>query len=626
MTLNYSSDDISFQSLRNEVSGYSWDTFRSDLLAALTVTMPTLPLAMAAALLAGLPLSCGIFATIYSAMLGSLLGSSRHLVLGPGNSIAILIQAGTAEILYNHYRDLIGADRDVMAIQILTQLTFLVGFFQIIAAGCKLGRLTQFVSYSVVVGYIFGTALAMAVTQLFVLMGLESQPGVHSLYERAVYFISQLKHIHIPTAAVGLFSLTLLLILKRIDKRTPAALILLACTGVGVYILQIPIVSSALDNFFSFSAEQSIQNISLVKDAGELTATIPHFELFFFNTGIMNELLPIAFAISLLAVIESVSTGKSIAASSGQILSINQEIFGLGMGNLLSSFIGAMPVSGSASRSSLNYNSGAKTRFSAVMNSVIVAALVISLSFLVVKVPLAAFSAILLITATNMVNGKQFLLCLKATKSDALVLMSTIFSCIFFSLDMAFYIGVILSIILYLKKSAIPQLVEYDFDKSGELINLDISCAHEQKNIRFIKVEGELFFGSADIFQTNLKSFSEDDNKIKVIILQMKNARDIDATSCLALQQLNDYLRNSGRYLLLCGITTPLWDVFCDSGIVESIDRENMFVFDERHPHQYMLKTLARAYELADVATPQSAAAVSEPKATTFDQVAEATK
>lgn len=612
MSINHSSDDISFSALKRDVFGYSWETFRCDSLAALTVALLTLPQAMAAALLAGLPLSSGLFAAIYSSILATMLGSSRQLVIGPSNAIAILVQAGTAEILYNHYRDLTGLERDMVALQILTQLTFLTGFLQLLAAGCKLGRLTQFVSYSVVIGYIVGTAFAMVITQMYVLLGINSMPGVHSLYERGIYLLSHWHTVHLPSAVIGLSCLLLLIFIRRLNKRIPAALICLICAGLGVYILKISNVSEFIDHFFAFGAHQSIQGIILVEDTGKLAAAFPRLELFFFNVSIMNELLPISFAIALLSVMESTSAAKSIAACSGQTLSVNQEIFGLGTGNLLSSFIGAMPISGSATRSSLNYSSGAKTRFASIMNSILVALLLSAFGFFIIKVPLTAFAAVLLITAANLVNAKQFLVCMKATTSDAFVLWMTILACLFFSLDMAFYIGVIISIILYLKKAAIPQLVEYDFDKTGELINLNLSPTHKEKNIRFIKVEGELFFGAADLFQSTLKSITEDDDKTKVIILQLKNARDIDATSCLALQQLNDYLKSTGRHLIACGIMPPLWEVLCDSGMVKSLGKENLFIFDERHPHQYMLKALERAYSLAG--TKQAPKAVNEPQ------------
>ena len=325
---------------------------------------------------------------------------------------------------------------------------------------------------------------------------------------------------------------------------------------------------------------------------------LPKLSFPYFDTGIMNELLPVAFALALLSVMEATSVAKSIAANSGQRLSINQEIFGVALGNLVSAFIGAMPISGSAARSALNFTSGAQTRFSAILNAVISGILVFTCWNLIVHVPLAALAALLLYSAANIVNAKQFFLCLKATSADAFVLWMTLLSCIFFSLDIAFYIGVVLSIILYLKKAAIPQLVEYDIDDEGELVNLTFCRVQEHKPIRVIKVEGELFFGAADLFQTTLKSFAEDDTSTKVIILQLKNTRDMDATVCLALQQLHDYLQNSGRQLLCCGITAPIWEVLSHSGVVELIGKENVFLFDERYPQQHMQKAIQRAKQL----------------------------
>jgi SulP family sulfate permease len=312
----------------------------------------------------------------------------------------------------------------------------------------------------------------------------------------------------------------------------------------------------------------------------------------------MNNLLPVAFAIALLSVMEASSTAKSIAASSGQHLSTNQEIFGLGLGNFVSAFIGAMPVSGSPSRTALNYENGAKTRLAAVFNSLFVYLLIVAFGFLIRHIPITAFAALLIVAAGSIVNFKQLFLCLKATRSDAFVLILTLLACLFFSLDIAFYMGVAMSISLYLKKAAIPQLVEFTVDESGILHSIDHNQQHEPRKIRFIKVEGELFFGAADLFQNTLKSITEDDTTTRVIILQLKNARDIDATACLALQQLHDYLKNSGRHLIGCGITHQIWDVLSDSGMIDLIGKNNLFIFDERHPHLSVQKAFLRAYDL----------------------------
>lgn len=318
-------------------------------------------------------------------------------------------------------------------------------------------------------------------------------------------------------------------------------------------------------------------------------------------------MVAVAFAVALLSIIETTCTAKSIAATSGQGISINQEILSVGVANLIASCTGSMPVSVSNSRSQLNLASGAQTRFSAIFCAFLVATIVLYLGPFVNLIPLPALSALLFVTAFTLVNPKQLLLCIKSTSSDAFVLISTFLACVFFNLDTAFYIGVVVSISFYLKKAAMPQLMEYEIQSSGELRRLHLSEAYLQKLIRVIKVEGELFFGSADIFYTTLKTLAEDDKTTRVILLQLKNARDIDATSCLALIQLHEYLIKGGRHLVLSGMTLEMWDVMSNSGLISIIRKDNLFLFDERNGSLYMQKAIARARKLAGAETTPSA-------------------
>lgn len=592
-------DDISLTYFKKDFDKYSWKAFRQDAMAGLSVAMLTLPQAMAYALVAGLPISCGLFAVIYSAIIVALFGSSRHLIVGPSNAIAILIQAGTAEIFFTYYRDISGPQRELLALQILTQLSLLVGIIQILAAFFKLGRLTHFVSHSVIIGYVSGVALALVINQLFTLLGVAIPSDLSSLYERGTYLLTHWKEIHLPTASIGILSFLFLIGLKRIDRKMPAGAIMLASVAIIAYFVDY-YISHEFIFYDSPWVQNFLENISVVGDTRE-DGLIPHWGWPYFHTGIMNNLLPVAFAIALLSVMEATSAAKSIAANSGQRLSTNQEIFGLGIGNLFSAFIGALPVSGSPSRSIVSYDNGAKTRLAAIFNSIFVAIILFAFGFLIRHIPITAFAALLIVSAANIVNFRQLFLCLKATRSDALVLILTILSCILFSLDMAFYIGVVMSITLYLKKAAVPQLVEFVVDEAGNLHSLNEPHQHEPRKIRFIKVEGELFFGAADIFQTTLKSIAEDDTTTRVIILQLKNARDIDATACLALQQLYEYLKNSGRHLIGCGLTHQIWNVLSDSGMIEQIGKNNLFIFDERHPQLSVQKAFMRANELLNL-------------------------
>jgi len=605
--MSHPHDEISLTCFRKDFERYSWSAFRGDMMAGLAVAMLTVPQAMAYALVAGLPVSTGIYASIFSALIVALFGSSRHLIVGPGNAIAILIQASLAEILFTYYRDAPESVRQEVAMEVLTQLMLLIGAIQILAAFFKLGRLTHFVSHTVIVGYISGVALALVINQLFPLLGIEIPTQLSSLYAKAVYIVTHLTAVHGPTALIGLSCFCLMMGLRRLNWRIPAGAMMLAGVALLTYTSGYAYQYFMLNEyeFLDWSKlELFLRDIALVGET-KGDGLIPYMDWPSFDLEIMNHLLPVAFAVALLSVMESTAASKSVAANSGQHLSINQEIFGLGLGNFCAAFIGAMPVSGSPSRSFLSFENGGTTRLAAVFNSFFVAIILFAFGFFMRHIPVAAFAALLIVSAANIVNFKQLFLCLKATRSDAFVLIITILSCVFLSLDIAFYIGVVLSITFYLKKAAVPQLVEFTVDEGGFLHSVDQAHPLEPRKIRFIKVEGELFFGAADLFQSMLRSITEDDTTTRVIILQLKNARDIDATACLALHQLYGYLTNSGRHLLACGITHQIWDVLSDSGMIDLIGKNNLFIFDERHPQLSVQKAFARANELINLETAQ---------------------
>lgn len=586
-------DRISFFTSLKDLKNYSWGFLAQDVSAGFSVALLSVPQAMAYAMVAGLPLSCGLLAVIFSSLIAATWGSSRHLIVGPSNAIAIMVQSGTSQILFNYFRDLDGPEREWMAVQILTQLTLLVGIFQILVASFKLGRLTQFVSHSVVVGYVVGTAIAIVIDQFYIFLGIPPMEGVHAFYEKAWYLVSHLSQFHLPTLLISLGSLFLIVAFRQKDKRIPGAAIAFGFMAIAVQLMGLNVEGGE-----SFVGER-LQQVALVGDTGEVYTGLPALSFPYFNTRILSSVVPVAFAIALMSILESAAVAKSIAAITGQRLSLNQDIFGIGLGNFCGSFLGgAMPISGSNSRSILNYISGAQTRFAAIFGAIFVATFLLAFGFFITRIPVGSLAALLIVTAVSIVNRKQFLLCLKATNSDALVLWITILSCVFLSLDVAFYIGVVISITLYLKKAAIPQLIEYGIDDSGKWCSADAARKNDKKKIRVIKVKGELFFGAADLFQSTLKSIAEDDTTTKVIILQLKHARDLDATGCLALHQLYNYLQSSGRHLILSGLTFPTWEVLSNSALIDLIGKENLFFLNERRPHLHMKKALRRAESL----------------------------
>jgi SulP family sulfate permease len=545
---------------------------RSDLLAGLAVALLAMPQAVAYTILAGVPISCGILAAIFGSALASLFGWNKHLVCGPTNGIALLVQVGISEAVATLHPEISGAAREAMLFQVLLSLTLLVGLLQIGGALLRLGRLTQFVSRSVIVGYFIGISLFLTTHQLFVFFGVPRMSGVHPLFERMIFFVSHITELHWPTFVVGVTSIGLLVALNRLSGPYPREAMMLALVSVTLWATEILIGD---------------MGIGRVKDFGGVSGLSIDFVIPSFDFRLLNELLPIAFAIALLGVIEATSLSRSISTQSGQKLKLNRDIFGLGIANFCSAFIGALPGSGSPSRTVMCYSAGGKSRAAVVFNSLIILLMVALLGGVVGEIPLAALAGLLILTAwTKLVDREQLKLCLRATSTDAFVLITTAFASVFLSLDVAFYVGVFLSVTFYLKNAARPSVLEQRIDPEIEGVS--------KRSIALVEIRGEFFFGAADLFESSLGRVREDP-QVKVMILQLRNAMHLDATACLALSQLHKRLRDNGQILITAGLTPQHRKLFENAGLVDLMGEENLFHIDENRPLKDTEEAISRA-------------------------------
>ena len=219
----HSSDSLAFRDLREDLRQLSWRSLTKDLNAGVVVALLAIPQALAYSLVAGIPLTCGLFSAIFAAGIAAFFGSSRLSVVGPTSAMAILVQAGISDILYTYYRDATGDERDILAVQILAQLCLLVAVFQLLSSLLRLGRLTQFVSQAVIVGYITGTAIALFVGQFYVFIGLNPPVGASSLFEKITYLLGHLGGLDLRTTSIGVVSLLFLVVMRRLRPGFPAA-------------------------------------------------------------------------------------------------------------------------------------------------------------------------------------------------------------------------------------------------------------------------------------------------------------------------------------------------------------------------------------------------------------------
>jgi SulP family sulfate permease len=278
--------------------------------------------------------------------------------------------------------------------------------------------------------------------------------------------------------------------------------------------------------------------------------------------------------------LEAVAIAKSLAARSGQKIDPNQELIGMGLGNLASTAFGAMPGSASFLRSAANLQSGGRTQLATVFSSIGVLVAVLVISLLLNFIPIPALAAYLISIALRIFNLEQITIARRATRADAAVFWVTLIAALFLQLDTAIYVGVGISLVLFLQKASAPILVEHAFNDQGELTEIEAPSARNSPQVSIVHVEGDLFFGAADIFQDGVRRLAEDPN-IRVFILRMKNARHLDATTAMALGQLIDYLQSEGRYLLISGVHGDVAGVLKRSGLVAKLGIENIFPAEE---------------------------------------------
>jgi SulP family sulfate permease len=539
-----------------ELRSYTWAKFRADLLAGATVTLVSIPQAIGFSLILNLPPTPVIVSVIIGGFVGALFFSSRHHVFGPTSSISLIVAATISS----------NAALGLEPLTLAVYLAFLIGVIQLLAGLLNFGEVTKFISRSVVISYSTGIGILLIASQLHNLLGYSVGSGQNFSTNiwQALYDLGTAR-VHPWAIAIGALTFGIFWVVRRLRPTWPESLIglLVLALGAKVYTLYHTTGTPFL----------------MVRDEGALTAIVPGFAGYPFGPRrlhLLPELAGTAIAISILGMLEAVSITKGLAAKSGQKIEPNQELVGMGAANIACSFFGAVPGSSSFARSAVNYQSGARTQMSSMMSSVVVLAVLAFVTPVFNFIPVAALAAHLIRVGFRMINRHQIRISCRSTPSDLVVFVVTLGSCLFLKLDTAIYVGIGVSLALFLRKTSTPTLVEYAINESGTLAELRDPKERPHPEISIIHVEGELFFGAADLFQEQVRSLAENQN-IRVFILRMKNARHLDASTVMALENLHDYLRETGRHLIISGSNPEVTRVLENSGLLQQIGRDNIF-------------------------------------------------
>ncbi|MCU0791454.1 MAG: SulP family inorganic anion transporter [Opitutaceae bacterium] len=536
-----------------EVKRYSFAKLKADVVAGAMVAIVTIPQAIGFALVVGLPAAAVIATAVVGAIFCALFSGSRHLVFGPTNTISIILAGALLSV----------RDVPLTALEKVLVIGFLIGIIQLAAGFFKLGTLTQFISRTVIVAYACAVAVLIGVGQVGNLFGIGASDDV-SLIGTVRHLATSLGTFHINpmTAGVGLASLLAMLLIRRMRPNWPEGLIVIS-----------------LSVLVSVGYQLSDFDVVLVRDGGAIAGAMPLFVGFpsnFEGFALVPMVFSVALAAAILGMLEAISITKSLAARSGQRVNPNQELIAMGAGNLAATAFGAMPGSSSFVRSAVCQQSGGATQLASIFASLLVLGVLAVTSGFINYIPIATLAAYLVLVSIKLVNMAQVRIVTRATNSDGIVFWLTLLAALFLKLDTAVYVGIGASLVLFLKKASAPSLVEYGFNSDGQLSQLDEPKDRSDAAISIVHVEGELFFGAADLFQDQVRYLAEDGG-VRVVILRMKNARHLDATSVMSLLQLHDALLKANRHLLISGINPDVERVLRRSGGWDVIGSENIF-------------------------------------------------
>jgi SulP family sulfate permease len=558
---------LDFFPLRKSLSGYQND-FKGHLVgdtrAGFNVALLAFPQGMAYALIAGLPIQYGIYGSAIAAMVAPIFAKSHYITLGPTNATSVMLLSAFASL----------GIAGTQMLSLVPLLILMVGLFVVVGAYFKVANFVQYISRSVITGYITAAALLIIANQIPKALGLSLPRKGATFYDSITLIASSIETVHWITVGISLVTVVLYVWLDRFFKALPnvaiclVTLSLLAALTVG-HDTGVAFLSGINAADWSFQAPAlSLANIQLLASP--------------------------ALAIALLCILEGISIGKSLAAKTGARLNANQAMFSIGMANISCAFFSGMPASGSLTRSSLSATSGGRSVLASYISGAIVFIGAFVLGPYTRFIPQCTLAVLVIAIGISLLNKHAIRIVTRSTKSDAIVFGSTFISGLLMPLDMAIYIGVGISIILFLKKVARPEMIEYAFNQEGYLAEVETPEQRSTPEVSIVHVEGELFFGAADLFRDQMRRICEDPN-LKIVVLKMRNAHNMDATAVMALEELLLYMAEKKRYLILSEVKTDLIRVLKNSGIYDTIEARNIFTDEPSNPTLSTAKALKRA-------------------------------
>ena len=527
------------------------ETIKADFFAGLTGAIIVLPQSVAFATIAGMPPEYGLYTAMVVPIIAALFGSSFHLVSGPTTAISIVVFAAVSKYAEPGTQEFVS---------LALTLTFLAGVYQLVFGLAKFGLLINFVSHNVVIGFTAGAALLIASSQIPYIVGIDIARGedfIHTWFD--IYW--GVGEFNIYLLIVGLGTLMSAILVKILRPKYPNLLIGMLVGGVLAFYL-----SGLTDT---------------IKTVGAMPAYFPPLSTPDFSLNSLKELAPEAFAIALLGLIEASSIGRSIATKSNQRIDANQEFVGQGASNIVGSFLSSYASSGSFTRSGVNFEAGARTPLSAILAALFLMVIVLLVAPLIAYLPLAAMAGIILLVAYNLVDFKNIRKTFKYSKSESVIFTATFLATLLFELEFAIYLGVLLSLMLFIAKTSTPDVHTLAFatppgEGDRRLQSIRKAPLVQCPQLKIIRIDMSIYFGSINHIQKQLSRIV-DNQRIYHILIVASGVNFIDLAGIEALLNENKRLKAQNGSLYFVAVKSTAFEFMERVNFVNEIGRENFF-------------------------------------------------
>ena len=535
------------------------ETIKADFFAGLTGAIIVLPQSVAFATIAGMPPEYGLYTAMVVPIIAALFGSSFHLVSGPTTAISIVVFAAVSKY---------AAPGSEEFVALALTLTFLAGVYQLVFGLAKFGLLVNFVSHNVVIGFTAGAALLIASSQIPYILGIHIPRG-EGFINTWIDLYSGVGEFNIYLLIVGLGTLVSAIIIKLVRPKFPYLLI-------GMFV----------GGFLAFYLSNFTDSIETV---GVMPAYFPPLSSPNFSLNSLKSLAPEAFAIALLGLIEASSIGRSIATKSNQRINPSQEFIGQGASNIVGSFFSGYASSGSFTRTGVNFESGARTPLSAILAALFLMVIVLLVGPLISYLPYAAMAGIILIVAYNLIDFQSIKKTFTYSRSESVIFTATFLSTLLFELEFAIYLGVLLSLMLFIAKTSAPEVHTLAFGSPpGEdirkLQSIRKTPLVQCPQLKIIRIDMSIYFGSINHIQKQISQIV-DNQRIYHILIVASGVNFIDLAGIEGLLIEHRRLKALNGNLYLVDVKSSTYEFMEKVNFVNEIGRENFFESKEEAIH-----------------------------------------